>query len=174
MSKENKKIETKNYIILGIIVIVTVLVVFYMRNIYIMSKVYYSDNAVMLDVVKEVKQEELPNYLIENPKFILYVSSSQNKDIRGFEKTLKSTVTKAEIEDSILYLDSDNSNIPKLKEELQKNASKKVQDNINKNSVVTIYIIENGKVTNIINDAEKLSKQETKTLLKKYGVIENA
>ena len=64
MNKPNKKIETKNYIILSLIVLVTVVVVFYMRNVYIVSKVYYNDNSVMLDIVKEVGQDELQNYLI--------------------------------------------------------------------------------------------------------------
>lgn len=173
MSKENKKIPMKNYIILGAIVLLTIFAVFYARNLYIMSKEYYNNNSVMLDVVKEVQQDELSNYLIENPKFVLYVSSGQNKDIKAFEKNFKSIITKTEIEDNILYLNSDNTDMPKLKQSLQKIATTKAKDKIDTNSAVTMYIIENGQVTNTIINAEKLSKGQVKTLLKKYEVTDN-
>ncbi len=174
MNKPNKKIEPKNYVILLVIVLVTIFAVFYMRNLYIMSKVYYTDNSVMLDVVKEVQQDELQNYLVENPKIVLYVSSKQNQDIKNFEKTFKNIVVKEELEDDILYLNSDNINNDQLKQMLKDSANKNIKNKIDNDSIVTMYIIENGKVTNIITDAEKQSKNKIRTLLQKYGVIENA
>lgn len=174
MNKPNKKIETKNYIILLLIVLVTVVVVFYMRNVYIVSKVYYNDNSVMLDVVKEVGQDELQNYLIENPKIVLYVSSKENQNIKKFEKTFKNFVVEEELEDDILYLDLDSIDKNELNQKLKDIANKNVQDKIDNNSIVSMYVIENGKVTNVIADAEKKSKGQMKSLLQKYGVIENA
>ena len=174
MSKQNKKIELKNYIILLVIVLVTIFAVFYMRNFYIMSKVYYTENSVMLDVIKEVSQDELQNYLVENPKIVLYVSPKQNPDIKKFEKTFKNLVIKEELEDNILYLDSDTIDNIKLKKSLKVSADKNIKNKIDTDSVVTMYIIENGKVTNIITDAEKKSKGDLKKSLQKYGVIENA
>ncbi len=174
MKTKNKKIETKNYIILALIVVVTVFLVFYARNLYIMSKVYYNDNPIILDVVKEVNQEELPNYLIENPKLVLYVSSGKNQDIKKFEKTYKTLITKEGLENQILYMNKDQININNLKEELKNNASQTAKNQIDKESEATMYIIENGKVTNVINNAQTLSKSQIKNLYKKYGVIENA
>ena len=116
MSKQTKKIETKNYIILLVIVAITIFAVFYMRNLYIVSKVYYSDNSVMLDVVKEVDQNELQNYIIENPKIVLYVSDSQNQDTKKFEKTFKNIIVSEGIEDEILYLDANNIDSSNLKQ----------------------------------------------------------
>lgn len=174
MSKENKKIETKNYIILLLIVLVTVFAVFYLRNVYIVSKVYYNDNSVMLEVVKEVGQDELQNYLIENPKIVLYVSPKQNQNIKSFEKTLKNLIVKEEIENEIIYLDSDNIDNKLLKQKLKNITVSKQKDKIEEDSMVSMYIVENGKITNIVTNAEKKSKGQIKTLLTKYGVIENA
>ena len=174
MNKPNKKIETKNYIILSLIVLVTVVVVFYMRNVYIVSKVYYNDNSVMLDIVKEVGQDELQNYLIENPKIVLYVSSKENQNIKKFEKTFKNFIIEEELEDDILYLDLDSIDKNELNQKLKDIANQNVQDKIDNNSIVSMYVIENGKVTNIITNAEKKSKGQMKSLLQKYGVIENA
>lgn len=174
MSKENKKIEPKNYIILLVLVVLTVFAVFYTRNLYIMSKVYYNDNSVILDVVKEVGQDEIQNYLIENPKLVLYVAPKQNSDIKKFEKTLKNLIVKEELEDSILYLDKTNTDMDKLKQTLQNISTKKVKEKIDNDSNVSMYIIDNGQVTNVITNADKKSKNEIKNLLQKYGVIDNA
>ncbi len=174
MKTKNKKIETKNYIILALIVLVTIFLVFYARNLYIMSKVYYNDNPIILDVVKEVNQEELPNYLIENPKLVLYVSSGKDQNIKKFEKTLKNLIIKERLENSVLYMNKDQIDINDLKKELKNNASKAVQKQIDKVGGATMYIIENGKVINVINNAQTLSKNQIKDLYKKYGVIENA
>lgn len=174
MSTKTKKIEAKNYIIVGLIVLITIIAVFYARSLYIMSKEYYNDNSIMLEVVKEVKQEELQNYLIENPKFVLYVSSGQNKDIKNFEKTFKTTIVKEEIEDQILYLNSDNIDKKSLKQDLEKIAENNQKEKINSNSVISMYIIENEKITGVIENAEKLSTEQITSLFKKYGVIENA
>ena len=174
MSKQTKKIETKNYIILLVIVAITIFAVFYMRNLYIVSKVYYSDNSVMLDVVKEVDQNELQNYIIENPKIVLYVSDSQNQDTKKFEKTFKNIIVSEGIEDEILYLDANNIDSSNLKQMLKELATENIKNNIETNSIATMYIIENGNVTNVITDVQKKSKSQTKKLLQKYGVIENA
>jgi len=174
MAKENKKIEPKNYIILLVIVVLTVLAVFYARNLYIMSKVYYDDNSVMLEVVKEVGQDEIQNYLIENPKLVLYVAPKQNNDMRKFEKTFKNLIIKEELEDSILYLDKTNIDINALKQTLKNISTKKTKDKIDNDSNVSMYIIDNGQVTNVITNADKKSKNEIKKLFQKYGVIDNA
>jgi len=174
MSKQTKKIETKNYIILLVIVAITIFAVFYMRNLYIVSKVYYSDNSVMLDVVKEVDQNELQNYIIENPKIVLYVSDSQNQDTKKFEKTFKNIIVSEGIENEILYLDANNIDSSNLKQMLKELATENIKNNIETNSIATMYIIENGNVTNVITDVQKKSKSQTKKLLQKYGVIENA
>lgn len=175
MSKENKTIKPKNYIILGVTIIITVIAVFYMRSWYITTKEYYATNSVMLDAINEINVEELDNYILENPKFILYVSSGQNGNIKSFEKQMKKIVVDEELENITLYLNSDNTNMEQLKQKLNKIVdNENINKKINRDSAVSIYIIENGKMTRAIINAEKSSPNQIKKLLQKYGVIDNA
>ena len=66
-----KKIPLKNYIILCVIILLTVISVFYIRSWYITSKDYYSRNSVIKDVVHEINVDEISNYTLESPKFLL-------------------------------------------------------------------------------------------------------
>lgn len=174
MTKENKKITPKNYIILGVIIVVTVIAVFYMRSWYIATKEYYATNSIMLDTINEINVDELDNYILENPKFILYVSSGQNGNIKSFEKQMKKIIVDEELENLTLYLNSDNINMETLKSKLTKiTNNENLKNKVNTNSEISIYIIENSKMTNAIINAEKSSPNQIKNLLQKYGVIEN-
>ena len=53
-----RKIPVKNYFILAIVVLFTVVLAFYMRDWYNTSKEYYAQNSVMTKVVREIKSEE--------------------------------------------------------------------------------------------------------------------
>ena len=81
----DKKIPAKNYIILAVVVLFTVISVFYARSWYLTTKEYENKNSVIKEVALEINQSEISNYTLENPKFILYVSSGQNQDIKPFE-----------------------------------------------------------------------------------------
>ena len=84
-----KKIPTKNYIILFVIVSLTVIGVFYARGWYNTTKEYYSRNSVMKEVVSEIKEEEIQNYSLESPNFVLYVSSGRDSLVKPFENNFK-------------------------------------------------------------------------------------
>ena len=87
-----RKIPVKNYFILAIVVLLTVVLAFYMRDWYNTSKEYYAQNSVMTKVVREIKSEEITNFTLENQKFILYVSSGQNVELKNFENDLKDLI----------------------------------------------------------------------------------
>ena len=61
----------------------------------------------------------------------------------------------------------------KLKQDLQQIATTNIKGKINQDNVATIYIIENGKIIDIITNPQNKSKTELKQILKKYGVIDN-
>ncbi len=175
MDKNVKKIETKNYIILAVVLVVTVIAVFYARSWYLETKSVTVNSSQMLEVVKEIHQEELENYTLENPRFILYVASSQDKSISEFEKELKRMIISEELENYFLYLNSDEIQKSKLNKtliEMAKNAS--VRKDISNADEVSLYIVETGRITKVISNAEKLSAPEIRNTLTKYGVIDNA
>ena len=166
-----KKIKAKNYIILGLILVLTIIAVFYARSWYLETKSYYATNSVILDVVKEINEDEIGNYTLENPKFILYVASGENANIKEFEKEIKHIIVEKELENNFLYLNIDNND----KNELKALASSKViSDKIDIDSQVSMYIIENGKINKTIINAEELTSKQIKSLFQKYGVIDNA
>lgn len=170
----DKKIPTKNYVVLAVIVLITVTCVFYARSWYITTKEYYAKNSVMLDIVNEIHPEEINNYTLENPKFILYISSGQNGEIKNFEKSFKKVVSKEGLQSSILYLNSDTANTEDLKKILNKAAANdKIKNKINSSDLVSMYVFENGKITQAIVNADRLTSKQIKVLLKKYGMIEN-
>lgn len=174
MSKEIKTINSKNYVILAVIIVVTVIVVFYMKSWYITTTEHYENNSIMLEVANEINENELDNYTLENPKFILYISSGKNQNIKSFEKQMKKIIIDKELENTTLYLNSDTINKENLNTKLQKYASNEtIKQKINMNSQISIYIFENGKIIRTIINAEKSSPDQIKTLLTKYGVIDN-
>lgn len=170
-----KTIKTKNYIILIVVIIITVLAVFYARSWYNTTKEYYAVNSIMLDTVSEIQPSELANYILENPKFTLYVSSGQNADIKQFEKQFQTNIINQDLSNSIIYLNSDNIDSNQLKELLQSYAKDtKIKDRINTNSAVSMYIFDEGKIIGTIINAEQSSSEQINTLLEKYGVMDNA
>ncbi len=171
-----KKIPTKNYVILAAAVLITIIGVFYARSWYITTKEYNLKNSTLLTVVNEIKTpEELTNYTFENPKFVLYVASGQNQDIKTFEKKFKKLITSKELQENILYLNSDNINIGEFNDKLKElSIDNKVKDKINNDSVISIYVFDNSKLTHILVNAEKLTTDQINVLFKKYGVIDNA
>lgn len=105
MKKDNLRvIPRKNYIILGIVIIVTLLFLYYF---YMWIDAYNETklNRPILDKYLEViNYNELEDYLIENQDTIIYVSVLENSKIRDFEKQFKTILKKKEIDKDILYM----------------------------------------------------------------------
>ena len=110
-----KTIPKKNYAILAVIIFITIFLVFYMRNWYIMTKEYNSDNSPMLKSINEINSNEISNYVLENPRFILYTSSGLNKNIKGFESKFKGYVLNKNLKDYMIYINTANTDIEDLK-----------------------------------------------------------
>ena len=91
---ELRVVPKKNYLILGIILIVSFLLVYYL---YMWVDVYNESklNKPILDKYMEViNYNELDNYLVESPNAIIYVSVLENTEIRDFERKFKSILKK--------------------------------------------------------------------------------
>ena len=168
-----KKIPFKNYIILGLVVGVTVLAVFYIRNWYIMTKIY-NNTSPMLDVVSEINADEISNYVMENQNFIIYVSSSTNDNVKGFEKNFSKYIVDKGISNNILYINMDTNESSALSHQLISYAiTENVKKHININCV-SMYIFENGRITNVISEVDKIKMSQIDKLFKEYGMIDNA
>ena len=166
-----KKITVKNYFILAFILIITVVLVFYIRSWYNTSKIYYSQNSIIKDVASEINEDEIFNYTMESQKFILYVSSGSNVEIKNFEKSLKKIIKKLDISSDILYLNLDNVNIDIFNSSLQDKfaLNSNIASHISNSSFSTIYIFEDGKIVAVLNNLNNFSDKQVESFLKKWG-----
>lgn len=138
--KENLRvIPKKNYLILGIVLVVTFLLLYYFYmwvSVYNESKI----NRPILDRYMDViNYNELDNYLVENPDCIIYVSVLENMEIRDFEKDFKNVLKNNDINKEILYMDVTNDiNNMEISNLLNDKYS------INKESLPYVIVFENG------------------------------
>lgn len=158
--KKEKEIPLKNYILLSIVLILTIVVVIYFflwKNTYEKSKLQIP---ILDDYLLVINYNELNNYLVENKDAIIYVSKLNNENIRLFENKFKNIINKNNLNNKILYLD--------LTEELKEtNIVKKINKKYGKEmtEVPTIVIIKDGKISSSYNIKE--NKYNIK-LLEKY------
>ncbi len=104
VKEELRVVPPKNYYILGIVIVITILFLYYF---YMWIDAYNETklNRPIMDKYMEViNYNELSNQLIENPNTIVYVSILEDKQIRDFEKKFKSAYKRNEIKNEILYL----------------------------------------------------------------------
>lgn len=158
--KKEKEIPLKNYILLSIVLILTIVVVIYFflwKNTYEKSKL---QTPILDDYLLVINYNELNNYLVENKDAIIYISKLNNENIRLFENKFKNIINKNNLNNKILYLD--------LTEELKENnIVKKINKKYGKEmtEVPTIVIIKDGKISSSYNIKE--NKYNIK-LLEKY------
>lgn len=145
MKKEKlREVPIKNYIILGVVTIVTCLLLYYF---YMWCDVYNETklNRPILDkYMNMINYNEIDNFIVENPDSIIYVSVLEDTEIREFEKKLKNSFKNKEILRDLLYLD--------LTEELKSREmnteikQKYVFNSINMSDVPCLLVISNGEL----------------------------
>ena len=151
--KKEKEIPLKNYILLSIVLILTIVVVIYFflwKNTYEKSKL---QTPILDDYLLVINYNELNNYLVENKDAIIYVSKLNDESIRLFENKFKNIINKNNLNNKILYLD--------LTEELKEN---NIVKEINKKygkemtEIPSIIIIKDGKISSSYNIKENKYK----------------
>lgn len=166
-----KEVPLKNYIILGIVFLVTIVAVFYVRDWYNTTKAYYAQNSVMTKTVREIKSEEISNYVLENQRFILYVSSGQNSEIKGFEDDFMKLIQKLDLSDDVLYMNLDDvdedSFYNLLKDDFASNS--KIKNQLIYSSA-SLYLFNDGKITNVLNNVNDYSMKRLETIIESWGI----
>ena len=147
--KKEKNIPLKNYIILTVVLILSIILVIYFYmwyNAYEESKL----NTMIMDkYLQVINYNELNNYLVENKDAVIYSSVLEDQKIRDFEKKFKNIIIKNSLNNDILYLD--------LTEELKdKNITKDIKEtyNINNQDIAntpSIMIFKDGNLYSIYN-----------------------
>ncbi len=173
ISENKKRIPAKNYIILAIVVFLTICVVFYAKNWYITAKEYAADNSPLFGTISEINKNEISNYSLENPKFVLYVSAIDSNSIKRFEQKFRNYLINNNLTASTLYINALNYDEKELSDTLNTYLDSKVKTRISIKDNVSMYIFDDGKIVAVIKDANKLTTKKINQIFKKYGMIDN-
>ena len=145
MNEEKKEVPFKNYVILFAILIATFLLLFYLYSWFDKYEETLLSKRILDKYMLVINNNELDDYLVENPNAILYVSKLNDDKIREFEKSLKNKYKNNEIDKNILYLDVTDIN---EKDKIYL-SNKYYFNNLNILSIPCIVVFKNGKVASI-------------------------
>ena len=144
---ELRKIPVKNYIILGVVIVVTMLILYYFYmwvDVYKESKV---NIPIMDKYMTVINYNELDNYVVENPDTIVYVSVLENDEIREFEKKFKNKYKNDLIDNDVLYMNvTDDIRDKSVKDGM---VSKYLVNGLNITDVPCVLVFKNGMLKSI-------------------------
>ena len=116
-------IPLKNYFILSIIIVITLLICAYFSSWYKTNEEANMKKGIMSEKLMQINLEELDNYILENPHKIIYLSSSVDDSLKSYENKIYKYISDNNLEGSFIYIDTTNIEISKLNESLQRNSN---------------------------------------------------
>jgi len=147
MATEKREVPIKNYIFLGIIILVSILLIFYFYLWYLTYEESKLNNQIMDRYLQVINYNEFEDYLTENKDAYVYVSILENQEIRDFEIEFKSVVIDNSLKKEMLYLDL--TEVYNSKKQLTNAKNKYTINNKNISNVPCILVFKDGKLTNI-------------------------
>lgn len=141
---ELRNVPLKNYIILGVVIVITFLVLYYLY----MWLVAYNETKLNKPIIDKymsvINYNELDDYLVENPDSIIYVSVLEDQEIRNFEIEFKKSLKKHQIKYDLLYLDLTD----ELKDEKMSNdvKNKYLFNSLNLSDVPCVVVFQEGQL----------------------------
>ena len=142
-----REIPIKNYIILGVVLFITMLILYYFYcwvDVYKESKI---NIPIMDKYMSVINYNELDNYIVENPDTIIYVSVLEDEKIRGFEKEFKNKYKNKEIENELLYMNiTDDIKDMDIRDEM---VSKYSINSLDMTDVPSLLVFNNGELSSI-------------------------
>lgn len=157
-----KKIPTKNYICLTLIIICTIAITYYLY-LWLVAYKELDTQSILEQHLQVINYNDINNYVIENNDSFLYITN-KNKDYSKFENDLYNLIKKYNLFQDVLYLD--------------------ISDNI-KNGTFTInnftfkqypifLLYDDGNITSIYDiKANSFDTEKIEMYLESIGVIEN-
>ena len=102
--QSERNIGVKNYLIIGLIFLVAIVVTVYLCNVYIGYQESKLEIPVIRGTLSEITSEELEHFISENPTVLLYICTASDESCRNYEKDLKKLVTRKELQNELIYL----------------------------------------------------------------------
>lgn len=147
MKEELRNIPKKNYVILGIVILVSLLIVYYLYMWFTAYTATKEGEAILDKYMTVINYNELDNYLVENPDGIIYVGILNDEEISKFERKFKNSIKNSKINKEVLYLNitDEISNVNKVKG-MKERYTVNYADITN---VPNIMVFENGEIKTI-------------------------
>lgn len=157
------------YVKLIVLFVATILLVLFIRNLYL-NKVNYKLNVPVISETlhQEINQNEIYNFVRENPNAVIYICAVQDDSCRIFELDFNRIIQKRKLEDEIVYLNlGETSKSASFFKEFNKFYSSSLE------KYPSILVFENGKVVDIfkVPGKEQYSSQEVEEFLDQHQVV---
>lgn len=154
-----KNVGVKNYILYAVLVVVTMVLVFYLGKWYQTSENYRKDTSVIASVLSEIKLNELDSYLMENPNPVVYIKNNQTS---SYEEELKEIVIRYNLRDEMIFLNlNDENDLKKFEEKYQSGTI----------FLPNLCVFDEGKLVAFMDEKSVLTEETTLQFLKQNGVI---
>lgn len=167
--RSKKKISFKNYIILGVIIIATILLTIYIKEWFDV----YNENKYIISPlntnVKEININEVHETLYETDDIILYISYNNDKNIFMNEEKILNLIKEDNLYDNFIYL---NINDKLLNNEYIDILVKELDlKEIDIKKVPAFIYCKRGEVIKVINSKDKIvGINELKKLVKQFEI----
>lgn len=150
---KKKDIPKKNYFILGIILIISCILVYYINTWYSLYQYEKRGSSPITTYMEIINYNEVENYIAENSDAIIYVSKSNNLKIRKFEEDNEKLFKKLELNYNILYMDA-------------KDVNKDLKIKYNVNEYPTILFLKNKRLVNkYVLELDNINYSDMKSII---------
>ena len=138
-----KEIDKKNYAVLFILLVVTVILTLSLASIYknrekLTSEFYNYSNA--------ITAKEFDEYALESPDLIIYLADKYDRSFNKFESDFQAKLEDMNLKNKLVYIDKAN-----ITKDLLKEFKNDYQINIYKKNLPIIIIMVDKKVIKTIN-----------------------
>ena len=102
--KTDKIVTTKDYIMVVVMFVVTILIVFGLRGWYRNYKEYRLTIPVISGKIQEIKLNEFNSYITSHENTFVYIGTSNNRNCRDIEEDLVNLLKKRNIKNDTVYI----------------------------------------------------------------------
>lgn len=154
--EEKRVVGIKNYFILAIICIVTIVIAFGIRQRYVAYKEYELSKSVLKNKINEVSSEELASYIYAHPDAILFVQVNDDSNSRSVGKKLYKVLQKRNLLNDSVYINLGNiSDKTDFYKEFNDNYCKDSKNKLN--NYPALIIFNDGKLKDMVSKSKKKS-----------------
>lgn len=162
--------KKKNFFMLGLIAIITIIFVLCMNFGYSRKQ---NKTSFITTVISEIKENDFENYVMDNSDTIIYMAKGTDGTLRNFEKKFADLIKENELTKEIVYLNTDETSkqfYEKLKEYY--NATM-LENNPILSTYANVLIIKDRKIEAILYTESKIIQlDDVQNFLKENAVIQ--